>query len=332
MPTHITIKSVPPRIRYVSDGAMKTYQFPFAIFSASDLKVYFDDTLQTSSTYTVSQAGNSNGGSVTLSTAPQQGVIITLVRELSIERTTDFQEGSALRAEVLNHELDYQIACQQQIADNLNRSMVLPPYAVGTNVNLTLPTPAAGKAIVWNADGTNLENSNVEINALQTTLLGYKQSAQNAAETATTKASEAVYQASVATNQAELAASKAAEVAFKANKDMDNLTVAGKLVVSQAAFASVQSIDYPIPTSETQIVAPANGYFKFKVTSNGNVAAVGLFDVTGGQENIGFYIPIAINETAAVITLPCLKGNTIKFLYVNAIPNEAKFYYAKGEI
>ena len=60
---------------------------------------------------------------------------------------------------------------------NLNRSMVLPPYAADTDVNLTLPTPSSGKAIVWNSEGTNLENSTVAINVLESTLKGYKESA-----------------------------------------------------------------------------------------------------------------------------------------------------------
>ena len=223
MTTHINIKSIPPRIRYESDGKMTTYTFPFAIFKVEDLKVYFDTALQQLSSYTVSGAGETNGGSVTLSTVPAAGTIITLARELAIERTTDFQEGSALRADTLHHELDYQIACQQQIADNLNRSMVLPPYAAETNINLTLPLPAAGKAIVWNAQGTNLENSNIEINAYEETLRTYKTQALGAATTAIEKATIATQAAQTATTKAQEATST---LASKAEKDFTNVVEA----------------------------------------------------------------------------------------------------------
>lgn len=229
MTTHINIKSIPPRIRYVSNGEMTTYAFPFAIFKDEDLKVYFDTALQPQASYTVSGASETNGGSVTLSAAPENGTIITLARELSIERTTDFQEGSALRADTLNHELDYQIACQQQIADNLNRSMVLPPYAAETNINLTLPLPAAGKAIVWNAQGTNLENSNIEINAYEETIRAYKTQALDAATTASEKALAATEAAQTATAKAQQAVTT---LASKANKDFTNVdeTNARKLI------------------------------------------------------------------------------------------------------
>ena len=106
-----------------------------------------DDIQQSQNSYTVIGVRNSDSGTVIFNTVPSQGVVITIIRNLSIERTTHFQEGGALRADTLNDELDYQIACQQQIADQLNRSMVLPPYAAGTGVNLTLPTPTTGKAI-----------------------------------------------------------------------------------------------------------------------------------------------------------------------------------------
>ncbi len=184
MTDHIKIMGGAPRIRYVADGTNKTFQFPFAIFNDENIAVYINDVLQTSRVYSVSISEQSTGGSVTFQSAPPTQSIITLTRNLSIERTTDFQEGHLLRAKALNDELDYQTACMQQLADNLNRSMVLPPYAIGNDVNLTLPLPNAGKAIVWNADGTNLENSTVDVNALESTIRSYKDTAQNAADTA----------------------------------------------------------------------------------------------------------------------------------------------------
>ncbi len=213
MTNHVKIHGVVPRIQYTANGTLATFTFPFAIFSTDDVEVYLNDTKQASTAYTVTGVRDSDGGSVTFTSAPANGTIITIVRNLSVERTSDFQEGGALRADTLNDELDYQIACQQQIAENLNRSMVLPPYAVSNDLDLTLPTPSAGKAIVWNSDGTNLENSTVAVNALESTLNGYKTAAQTAASTATTKASVATTQATLAQQAATTATSKATETA-----------------------------------------------------------------------------------------------------------------------
>lgn len=222
MTDHILVKNIPPRIQYVADGENKTFEFPFIIFHNTDLKVYVGEELQNKNFYTISTYENSTGGSITFEVAPVTGNIVTLVRELPIERTSDFQEGSSLRADALNYEFDYQVACQQQIADNLNRSMVLPPYATGDDVNLTLPLPSAGKAIVWNSDGTNLENSTVEVNKLEITLKEYKTSAENSATAATLASSAAKSAAQTASTAAANATSAAATVANKADKDLGN--------------------------------------------------------------------------------------------------------------
>ena len=261
MSNHIKIQGTSPRIQYVADGNLNAYEFPFVIFNPSDINVYFNDKVQDSDTYTVAISKNTEGGEVSFETAPASGISITIVRNLAIKRTTTFQEGGALRAKVLNNEFDYQMACQQQIADSLNRSMVLPPYAVDTDVDLTLPTPSAGKAIVWNKDGTNLENSAVKINELESTLKGYKESAEIAATTATTKADIASDKADIATEQSQIASEKANEVSnalsIKANANMDNLTAIGSAKITDKCMPDYANQIYAENISSgTKITCP----------------------------------------------------------------------------
>ena len=127
--SHIKLHGVKPRIQYVANGTLTTYEFPFVIFTNTDIQVYLNDILQMPETYTVSGIKDTNGGIVTFATPPTNGTIITITRDLSIERTTDFQDGGTLRADTLNDEFDYQTAYLQQVADSINRSMILPPYA-----------------------------------------------------------------------------------------------------------------------------------------------------------------------------------------------------------
>ena len=298
MSNHVKIYGVKPRIQYTANGSSTSYDFPFAIFNSTDLDVYLSDTLQSSSTYTVSSDDYSNGGTVTFATAPTSGTVVTIMRNLSIERTTDFQEGSILRAEVLNDELDYQIACQQQIAENLNRSMVLPPYAADSDLDLTLPTPSAGKAIVWNSDGTNLENSTVEVNVLESTLNSYKTAAETAATTATTKAGIASDKADIATAKAQIATDKAAEavstLSGKANKDMDNLSADGKKAVLGLSIPNYTGVtEY---TENTTFYADKD-YYAICYVINGNYYGNVYTDATL-QTNLyywQFYIQASAN-------------------------------------
>ncbi len=331
MTDHVKIYGVKPRIQYVADGTLTEYEFPFAIFKTSDIDVYFADTKQESDTYTVSEARHSDGGTVTFELAPESGTIITIVRNLSIERTTDFQEGSTLRAKVLNDELDYQIACQQQIAENLNRSMVLPPYATDAYVDLTLPTPSAGKAIVWNSDGTNLENSTVSVNALESTLKGYKESAESAASTASTKAGIASDKADLATTKAQLASDKAdiatdkaAEAATivsnKANKDMDNLSSLGKSTIISLGipdYASGISLSYSSLSSG--YTAPSKGVLMGGCNPDGNTTIT----VNGN---------IAWNtyEQSTPICIPLDEGDIARIGAIDSENNYIFFYPYKG--
>lgn len=155
--THIKIGDISPKIQYVADGDILTFTFPFAVFKTSDVEVYFDGQVQ-SSGFSVTLNADCDGGFVVFEEAPKDGVLLTIRRYLIIERTTDFQEGGAFRAKVLNDELDYQTACLQQLSEDLKSSMVLPAYA-NSSINMTLPLPEAGRAIVWNDEAAGLANS-----------------------------------------------------------------------------------------------------------------------------------------------------------------------------
>jgi hypothetical protein len=154
------------RNQYVADGEIDNFLFDFNIFEEKYLEIYLDDKKQ-SSGYSVLNF-NENGGEVKFDIPPQRNVLVTLIRNVEIKRTSDFQEGGAFRASVINNEFDYQVACLKQLKDKTERSMVLPPYS--KNMNLSLPIPETGKAIVWNSKGDGLANSTVDIVKLNSLL------------------------------------------------------------------------------------------------------------------------------------------------------------------
>ena len=255
MSENIEIKAIIPRIRYIANGVNTEFEFTFPIFKSSNMKVYIGDTLQTEG-YSVNIYEDNAGGKVVFSTAPANNSIITLMRNLSIERTTDFQEGSALRANVLNQEFDYQLACIQEVADNINRTMVMPPYAVDTDVNFTLPPPAAGKAIVWASDGKNLENSTIAVNELESTLRGYKEVAEEKASIATSKAD-------IATEQATLAITTVSSKLKTDGSNADNGIFEN--ILDKAQSTSKQTIvGWGMPDLDTGVSVSASGFTSTK--------------------------------------------------------------------
>lgn len=153
---HIKIADSSPLIHYIADGVTTSFTFPFPIFKAEDLAVYENKT-QTFD-YSISGAGDSCGGTVTLAVPPVVGTILTLWRQLGLRRQSDFIEGGALRSDVLNDELDQITAMIQQVAEASGRALSLSPHVV-TPPDLTLPEPVAGRALVWNDDASRLVNS-----------------------------------------------------------------------------------------------------------------------------------------------------------------------------
>ncbi len=187
MSDNITIKNIKPKIQYRADGTTNIYSFPFNIFKPENVTVYFGSVKQTEG-YTVSLGENDDGGTVCFDTIPEKDTIITIVRRMVIERTSDFQAGGAIRAEELNYELDYQTACTQQLSDDLSRSMILPPYFVGDDIDFTMPEPLPGKCIVWAKDGKTLENSTIELNSITAELENDRKVASASATIATDQA------------------------------------------------------------------------------------------------------------------------------------------------
>lgn len=158
MTDHIKIGDISPRKQYTADGLQTIFVYPFPIFKDENITIYFDGET-VSEGFTVLGAGESEGGEVEFDEAPDEGVIVTITREIALERQTDFQTGGAFRSSVMNDELDYHMAAIQQVADGLDRSLHLHP-GVG-QADLTLPVPEVGNTIVWakNDDGYALENA-----------------------------------------------------------------------------------------------------------------------------------------------------------------------------
>lgn len=209
MTADIKINAITPRIRYVGDGITTTFSYLFPIFQNQDISVYIDDVLQTTN-YSVNGAGNSNGGEVIFNTAPQKGQIITLLRNLEIKRTSDFQESGAFRAKAINYELDYQVACLQQLDEKINRSVIFPPHSQVQH-SISLPIPQAGKALVWNDDASALCNSVENLGTLETKLL-------EATNTAVTAQKEITQLSSISADAAQCA-QEASEIAVNAAKE-----------------------------------------------------------------------------------------------------------------
>ena len=158
----ITISNTEPRVQYTATSGQTTFAVNFEFFDNSDLKVYNGTTLLTynaspssASQYSVTGAGVSGGGSITLGGGATVNDKITIYRDMDIARSTDFPTSGAFQIDSLNEELDKLTAMVQQVENDTKYS---PKFSqtTTTGFNLTFPDLVANKVLATNSAGTAL--------------------------------------------------------------------------------------------------------------------------------------------------------------------------------
>ncbi len=158
----ITISDTTPRVQYTATAGQTSFAVNFEFFANADLKVYNGTTLLTyaaspsgATQYSVTGAGVSGGGSITLGGGATVNDKITIYRDMSIARSTDFPTSGAFQVESLNEELDKLTAMIQQVETDTKYS---PRFSTTTTTgfNLTFPDLVANKVLAANAAGTAL--------------------------------------------------------------------------------------------------------------------------------------------------------------------------------
>lgn len=152
MSEHIKIPDTVPIVRYIADGTQTVFVYPFPIFASEDIAVYLDGAKQTFG-FTVEDAGQTAGGTITFATGPEDTSIVTLERNLAIERMTDYLEGGDFSAQSINNELDYIVASLQQVQRENDLMLKYGDHETPANVELPSKTQRANKALGFDASG-----------------------------------------------------------------------------------------------------------------------------------------------------------------------------------
>lgn len=152
MSEHIRIGDIAPRVHYVADGVQAGFTYPFPVFDAGDIAV-LRDGVPSNFGFTVEGAGSSAGGTIRFAEAPASGTDLTILRRLSIARTTDFQSNGVLRAATLNDELDQQVASLQEVRDDASGAIRLDLSEPPSGMVLPLREARRDKLLGFDATG-----------------------------------------------------------------------------------------------------------------------------------------------------------------------------------
>ncbi len=158
----MTVSSTQNRIEYVGNGSTAGFAVPFMFTKDSDLLVALQNiegvekTQQQGTQYTLSGAGQQNGGVCTMASAPQQGERLVIKREPAIVQETDYLENDAFPAQSHEAALDLLTMICQSLSERLDRTVSLRLSSAVTGVEV--PDPEPGRVLAWNEDGDNLAN------------------------------------------------------------------------------------------------------------------------------------------------------------------------------
>ena len=131
----MTVSSQTAKVSYAGNGSTKTFAVPFYFLADGHLKVVLGKPDNTETVYalitnyTVADAGNPAGGSITLTSgtaAPASGETLVIVRNVPLTQETDYQANDDFPAESHERALDKLTMENQQLAEEVARSAKLP--------------------------------------------------------------------------------------------------------------------------------------------------------------------------------------------------------------
>lgn len=135
---------------------------PFKYLEKEYVKVATaDEVLSSKNDYTV------EGSNIILKREIPEGVSIVIYRQTPLDNNTSFPQEAEFDSEKINDAIDKLTMIVQEQQDALNRAVQIPnivsPDAIGEGLT---PSPEAGKALKWNAQGTFLVNTEYDVDAI----------------------------------------------------------------------------------------------------------------------------------------------------------------------
>ena len=208
----MTISTTTIKNSYSGDGSTTAFTYTFKITDQDDIDVIIrsangTETTKTITThYTVSGVGNAGGGTITFTSGniPTATETVLLRRSTPLTQGVDLIENDPLPADTLEDALDKLTAINQELQEQLDRSLKVSRTATLTTPEITDDATArAGKLLGFSADGNSLD-ATIDGSGVETSATNAANSATAAANSATAAASSAT-SAETAKNAAEAA-------------------------------------------------------------------------------------------------------------------------------
>jgi len=151
----MTVANNTSRDQYTATSGQTVFPYTFEIFSKDDVVVIKNTTTLIEGTnYTVTGVGNENGGSIVLTAGATTGDIITVYRDMPLERNSDYQTSGDFLASEVNNDFDRLWLAAQQI-NELSARSIKKPDSDSASINMVLPVALdrADKMLAFDGTG-----------------------------------------------------------------------------------------------------------------------------------------------------------------------------------
>lgn len=158
----IDVSNNNPRVSYslASGSSQAVFTVNFEFFNNADLNVYVDGDRKTEiDDYTVSGGDGSTGTITFLQSVvgAANGSIITITRDIALERLTDFVFGQDINRAALNEQLDVIVAQIADVDDKASRAFQLNDYDPVGSLILPSLEERKGTVLAFNATTGDME-------------------------------------------------------------------------------------------------------------------------------------------------------------------------------
>lgn len=201
----MTVLSEKNKITYIGDSSQVLYPIPFEFIDNLDIFVSIynlDDSFVEDWVYSTQFVIENSNVKVV------DGYQIDSTKKMLVRRIVDYvqdnkyREGGDFPAKSTETSFDKSTMLAQQLKEELGRCPKVDPIY---NLNVTLPAPNAGKALIWNDGEDGFKNSNVNVDHLEVVTKQYRDKAEAARDEAQGHASNAKASEDGAKSQADRA-------------------------------------------------------------------------------------------------------------------------------